>query len=406
MADLHVGPIARSLVRHRAIFALVVLELASGFTIISCLILAASWYFETGHKSPGHEQSNLVAVRLVSPAPAGTPEAALREARARGAAERAQIAACTDVEAVTAVSGSAIDERWTFPVAFALQARPEPGSESFGMVTEVDPAAADVLGFQWLEGGPAKDGAPLPLDQQVVITRRLRQRLFGAGPALGRTIHADRLASAQVVGVIEDVMMTTPLLPHAESVAFHFGGPPDERERRYLVRARPGRRAAVVAALEGAFGSSRADRLVTVAPFDVRNSRGHQISSGLVLFLAIIGGVVGVIALLGAMSVASFLVVERRRQIGIRRALGATRADIVRYFLVESTLATAVGIGLGVLITSVLFIAMQKVFLELHFGWRTLLFSAALLWIDATLAAMIPALRGADVPPSVASRAL
>jgi hypothetical protein len=119
MADLHVGPIARSLIRHRAIFALVVLELASGFTIISCLILAASWYFQTGHKPPGHEQSNLVTVRLVSPAPGAAPEAALREARARAAAERAQIAACPDVEAVTSVSASAIDERWTFPVAFA-----------------------------------------------------------------------------------------------------------------------------------------------------------------------------------------------------------------------------------------------------------------------------------------------
>ena len=48
-------------------------------------------------------------------------------------------------------------------------------------------------------------------------------------------------------------------------------------------------------------------------------------ANGVVVVLAVMAGTVGVVALLGALAVASFLVAERTRQIGIRRALGATR---------------------------------------------------------------------------------
>ena len=403
-ANLHLGPIVRSLVRHKALFALVVLELASGFTIISCLILAAAWYFQAGHKAPGHDERDLVAVRVFAPAAGPAPAPALAVAEQRAQAERALIAAGPDVADAASVSGSAVDERWVFPVAFAVEGAALGRDDSFGLLIAAGPSVQSVLGFHWLEGGMPVAASPEQLANQVVITRRLRQRLFQDRPALGRRIVADRLAPARVVGVIDDVVMATALMPHAESVAFRFDQPPDERDRRYLVRARPGRRMAVVQALTAALGPSRPDRLVTVAPFDVGQSRSQRISTGLVVFLAIIAAAVGVMALVGAMSVASFLVTERRRQIGIRRALGATRADVVRHFLIENTVATALGTGLGMLVTSALFLVMQRVFRDLHFGWNTMLFTAVLLWVDATLAAMIPALRAADVPPSVASR--
>lgn len=47
---------------------------------------------------------------------------------------------------------------------------------------------------------------------------------------------------------------------------------------------------------------------------------------------------------------------------------------------------------------------MRHVFTELAFAWRYLAFTAVSLWITATLAAMIPALRAAKIPPSVAAR--
>jgi hypothetical protein len=48
---------------------------------------------------------------------------------------------------------------------------------------------------------------------------------------------------------------------------------------------------------------------------------------------------------------------------------------------------------------------MRRVFVGIQLGPKLLLLTGGLLWLDATLAAMIPARRAADIPPSVASRA-
>src|SRR3546814_2713942 len=53
---------------------------------------------------------------------------------------------------------------------------------------------------------------------------------------------------------------------------------------------------------------------------------------------------------LGIVGLTSFWVSQRRRQIGVRRALGATRGDILRYFQTENFLIVSVGIAMGMLL--------------------------------------------------------
>ena len=59
------------------------------------------------------------------------------------------------------------------------------------------------------------------------------------------------------------------------------------------------------------------------------------------------GFLVVAVALAGSLALASFSVAERTRQIGVRRALGASRGEIVRYFLLENLILTSFGLGLG-----------------------------------------------------------
>ena len=111
-----------------------------------------------------------------------------------------------------------------------------------------------------------------------------------------------------------------------------------------------------------------------------------------------------VITTLGITGLASFSVSRRTKQIGTRRALGATRGHIVRYFLVENFLITSAGLFIGVGMTIGLNMALVSTlsFPKLEFTY--VLAGAAALWIVGLLAVSGPAQRASTVPPAVATR--
>ena len=117
------------------------------------------------------------------------------------------------------------------------------------------------------------------------------------------------------------------------------------------------RRRSVLQGLRDVLGETGPERRVSVEPFDPRRANPTRMARGLVVNLAIFGGTMILIALLGALTVSSFLVSQRTRSIGIRRALGATRRHIGLQFVVEAVLLAVmggvVGVGLGSLVTAV-----------------------------------------------------
>ena len=122
------------------------------------------------------------------------------------------------------------------------------------------------------------------------------------------------------------------------------------------------------------------------------------------LLLAAAAGLLFVTAL-GIAGLASFWVQQRRRSIGIRRAIGATRGDILRYVQTENFLIVSGGIVLGMLLAYAV-----NLWLMTHYELPRLPFlylpiGAVLLWLLGQGAVLGPALRAAAVPPVVATRA-
>jgi putative ABC transport system permease protein len=404
------GPILRSLSRRKSVFALVVAELAFGFTVISCLLMACAWYLQLGAQRSGHNEDDLVQILVQRPAPSVDSAAAGSAARAQVASDMSRLRHLPGVVAVAQVSVTMLDQRWSFPSRVAVDdSRPrDPRAPVFGWTVMASPHLPAVISLQVLEGVGlgAVDETHIPGRQQVVITRCLRDRLFTPGErAVGRRLLFDDAPPSWVAGVVEDVHVRMPFMQEGHCAAFHFGVLPDEREALYLVRTRPDSRDATVAAAGMLFGVPGPSLRVTAQPFDSTAGVHAAFVRGLVIILSIMGVTVGLLALLGALAVSSFLVAERTRQIGIRRALGATRRDVIRYFLVENALATLLGTAVGLVMTGCLYLAMRRVFVGIQLDPKLLLLTGGLLWLDATLAAMIPARRAADIPPSVASRA-
>jgi putative ABC transport system permease protein len=110
------------------------------------------------------------------------------------------------------------------------------------------------------------------------------------------------------------------------------------------------------------------------------------------------------ITCIGVYGLATFNVSTRARQIGTRRALGAQRMDIVRYFLVENWLITTVGVIFGAALALGI-----GYWLATHYGLPKLdlyylVGGIPMLWIVGQLAAWLPARRAAAVSPAVATR--
>ena len=62
------GPILRSLLRRKSASSLVLLEVATGFATISCLLLASGWYQRLATRPSGFDESDLIMVALQKPA--------------------------------------------------------------------------------------------------------------------------------------------------------------------------------------------------------------------------------------------------------------------------------------------------------------------------------------------------
>jgi putative ABC transport system permease protein len=125
---------------------------------------------------------------------------------------------------------------------------------------------------------------------------------------------------------------------------------------------------------------------------------------------AMAGMLAGVIAALllvtslGIVGLASFWVSQRHHQIGIRRALGARRADILHYFQAENFLIVSFGVVTGLALTIALNIILIKYYGASRLPFIYLPISAVVVWLLGQIAVLKPALQAAAVPPAVATR--
>jgi putative ABC transport system permease protein len=111
-----------------------------------------------------------------------------------------------------------------------------------------------------------------------------------------------------------------------------------------------------------------------------------------------------IITALGVVGLTSFWVQQRRRQIGIRRALGATRGDILRYFQLENFILATAGIALGMALAYGLNLLLMAKYAVPRLPGEFLPIGALLLWILGQIAVLGPAIRASTIAPAIATR--
>jgi putative ABC transport system permease protein len=141
---------------------------------------------------------------------------------------------------------------------------------------------------------------------------------------------------------------------------------------------------------------------LTMNEFVARSLASRRFS---VTLLTGFGGIAVVLAAVGLYGVLAFIVGERRREIGVRMALGALPRDIAASMLGEGLRLTAVGVAVGVGLA----LAATRLLNALLFGTSptdivTFAGAAALIVTIAAAASLVPALRASRVDPLIALR--
>lgn len=173
-----------------------------------------------------------------------------------------------------------------------------------------------------------------------------------AADVVGRTIHLDDNA-LEVIGVV-DLQREAPTVvaPVTLSAAVDFDPSDRALARAIFELDRMEEGDATIAALEAWLDAEHPDWR-DGATLDANKARLEQAKQGILLFKAFMGSITGIALLVGGIGIMNVLlvsVVERTREIGIRRAVGARSADIRLQLLTESVLLCAGGSLLGVVV--------------------------------------------------------
>ncbi|HUD97843.1 MAG TPA: ABC transporter permease [Woeseiaceae bacterium] len=278
----------------------------------------------------------------------------------------------------------------------------EHGIDTFG----VDLAAGrnfTPTDIEWHEGSSSR------WPPTGIISRAAAETLYpdeDASTAIGKTVYIANNQPVRIVGIVDRLQaawkswdgversMLVPMYRLSSGM-------------RYVIRTEPGRRDALMPQVEEMLAGSNPDRIVrNMSTMTETRARSYLEDSAMIKLLVFIVSLLTAITGLGIVGLASFNVARRTRQIGTRRALGASRPAILRYFLLENFLVSSVGIVSGAILAVGLNIWMVQTFDLTPVAWYIIPAAMITLWLVGQAAVLGPAHRASLVPPAVATRSV
>jgi predicted permease len=312
-----------------------------------------------------------------------------------------EIAALPDVESV-AISGSVpLDIHGLPSRTFTLEGRARTdGGVDRTLSNTVTPGYLRTMQIPLLAGedfAPLADRAQPP---QAIVNQAFVQRYVDGGEPLGRRITVGDTAYT-IVGVARDSLNESFSEGPTPVVYLSYRDRPSRQGEIHL-RTRLGDETMLAPSVRRAVRA--ADPALPV--YNVRTMSQH-VEMNLALrkiparMFIVLGPLILVLAAVGIYAVVAYNVAQRRTEVGVRMALGATAAGVVRQLVTESLWVTAAGAVVGWAFIALVYSRLLRGQLDLTaFGGVPLLLFAV-----ATLAAWLPARRAAAVDPVIALRA-
>ncbi len=406
---LQLRPILSTLRRHRTAALLIVVEIALTCAIVCNAVFVIANRIDRVQFASGLADTELVHLGMRSIGNPANTEAITRE-------DLAALRAVPGVRSAAIASLIPFGREGRSSGLSLVPDQPTPTIDA--AMYSGDVGLPDVLGLKMIAGrdfhpDEIVDDAVFQKTDEfhlpgVIITRAVAGRLFPEGSAVGRSIYIFGKSPLVVVGVVE--RLANPHPDHSDqrdlySVILPIR--PTYDSGTYLLRSDPAQRDTVLKAALAAL--DRVDPHRVAQPHGtLEELRGDYYKADLAMVWLLAGVCVAllVVTAFGIVGLASFWVQQRTRMIGTRRALGATRGQILRYFQTENLLLTTAGIALGMLGA---FAVNQWLMTQYELPRLPLVYlplGALTLWALGQLAVLAPARRAAALAPAHAMRGL
>jgi putative ABC transport system permease protein len=409
--SMQVRPILAALRRHKVSVTLIVLQIALTLAVVCNALFIVQTRIVHLSRPTGVDEANLFVIKNEWIGKLDVPQV--------DAQMRADLTALRNVPGVRdAFASEAYPLEGGGGALAVIKHHPEqPKRSGLALSYFADQHAIETLGIKLQEGRNFRAdeiGSSGPFDKMapavVIITRDLASKLFPDGSALGKTIYLADGPTA-IIGIVEALQG-----PYAGSTTRSIDEDSilvpsrraDPAGTVYLVRVSPGQMDAAMRAAAAALWTQNRMRLINpdggLTTLAQAREQGYAIDRGVALMMGVVCSMLLLATAGGIVGLSSFWVSQRRRHIGVRRALGATSGDIQRYFQTENFLIVSMGIALGMVLGYAANLLLMTQYELPGLPFYVMPLGALVLWLLGQIAVYGPARYAAAVPPVVAIR--
>jgi putative ABC transport system permease protein len=405
---MHFVPIINTLRRHRTAATLIVLEIAFTCAIVCNAIFVIRERLDRMDRESGVAESELIRVQLAGIGKQDDAAAiTVQDLAALRTIPGVRFAATTNM---VPFGGSS----WNSGVSTlpddpnSVNAAMYLGStdliETFGvqLIAGRDFRPDEYVELKSVQAGTSKMGA-------IIISKGLGERLFPNESPLGKSLYVWGKEPQTVIGIVEHIARPNEFQGSTgyQNAMFMPIDTPFNVGGNYILRVDPDRTAEVIAAVDATFNRVNPNRIILERQtFSEIRKKYFRQDRAMAYLLVGVSLALLVITALGVIGLASFWVQQRTRQIGIRRALGATKRDIIHYFQLENFILATIGIVLGMVLAYAINLWLMDKYKVPRLPAEFLPIGALLLWMLGQVAVLGPALRASMIPPAIATRSV
>ena len=404
---MEIRPILSTLRRHKTAASLIVMQIA-----LSCAIICNALFLISGRIERMQRPTGMADDELVRVIAAGIGRNTDPDAQAKN--DLAALRAIPGVKSVVLTNQIPFDgSSWNTSVGIkpkqpmpTLNAATYLGGEdlleTFGLklIAGRDFRPEEYLDFAKLETAPS---FAIP---GVIVSKSMADAMFPGQDPLGKLLHdgwGDK--PIPVIGVVETLIRPSENGPAENYYSMIL--PIRPTSGRFVLRTEPSRRDELLKAAVASLERTSKSRIILKQDLVGKVfSDYYRQDKAMVWLLGSLSVALLVVTALGIVGLASFWVQQRTKQIGVRRALGATRGQILRYFQTENFLLASIGIVIGMLGAYGLNQLLMTQYELPRLPAIYLPVGAVTLWLLGQVAVFGPAKRAAAVPPAVATRSV